>query len=37
MSTVHDTAIELGEHLAELSGITDEIGAGFLALDAAPV
>ena len=37
MSTVHDTAIEPDKHLAELSGITDEIGAGFLALGAAPV
>ena len=37
LETVHDTAIELDQHLAELSGITDEIGAGFLALGAAPV
>jgi glutamate--cysteine ligase len=37
LETVHDTAIELDQHLAELSGITGEIGAGFLALGAAPV
>ena len=37
LETIHDTANELNQHLDELRGISDEIGAGFIALGAAPI
>ena len=37
LETIHDTAKELNQHLDELRGISDEIGAGFIALGAAPI
>jgi len=36
LETIHQTCDEVNEHLAEVRGIADEIGAGFIGLGAAP-
>ncbi|WP_092081624.1 glutamate--cysteine ligase [Poseidonocella sedimentorum] len=37
LETIHETCDEVNAHLADVKDITDEIGAGFIGLGAAPI
>ncbi|MFV0386512.1 glutamate--cysteine ligase [Paracoccus sp. (in: a-proteobacteria)] len=37
LETIHQTCDEVNQHLAEVKAISDELGAGFIGLGAAPI